>query len=68
MKAENIIRGLEIIHKSKPESESDHHVRAEHDMIIAGSLEWELSDNDKHILNELGWVADEDLDGWRYWN
>jgi len=65
MKATNIINGLLLIQKSKPENESDFHVRAEHDNIYAGSLEWEMSKEDKKRMEELGWHTDEDVDGWR---
>lgn len=64
MNAAKIIEGLQLIQKSKPESESDYHFRAEHDRIWAGSLEWPMSEEDKKKLEELGWEADSDADGW----
>lgn len=65
MKAQEIIEGLKIIHEAKPEKSGDYHVRAEHDNIYAGSLEWELSEENKNRLHELGWEEDPDADGWR---
>ena len=64
MTVTNIIEGLQIVQKSKPSNESDYHFRAEHDQIFVGSLEWEMSDEDKTRLEELGWEANEDVDGW----
>lgn len=65
MEVTKIIEGLQIIQKSKPAKVSDYHFRAEHDEIFVGSLEWEMSDEDKNRMEELGWDADEDADGWR---
>lgn len=65
MKVSDIIEGLNLIQKSKPESESDYHFRAEHDEIFVGSLEWDMPDEDKKRMEELGWNQDEDADGWR---
>lgn len=65
MEVSKIIEGLQIIQKSKPTKESDYHFRAEHDEIFVGSLEWKMSDDDKKRMEELGWEADEDIDGWR---
>jgi hypothetical protein len=65
MKVSSIIEGLQIIQKSKPESESDFHFRAEHDQIFAGSLNWKMSAKDKKRLDDIGWEQDEDADGWR---
>ena len=65
MEVTKIIEGLQIIQKSKPTKVSDYHFRAEHDEIFVGSLEWEMSDEDKNRMEELGWDADEDADGWR---
>lgn len=65
MTTTNIIEGLQLINKSKPEGESDYHFRAEHDEVWAGSLDWPMSEEDKKRMEELGWHADEDCDGWR---
>lgn len=65
MTVTNIIEGLQLIQKSKPAKESDYHFRAEHDEIFVGSIEWEMSNADKARMEELGWSADEDVDGWR---
>ena len=65
MTTTNIIEGLQIINKSKPEGESDYHFRAEHDGVWAGSLEWPMPEEDKKRMEELGWTADEEADGWR---
>ena len=65
MEVTKIIEGLQIIQKSKSVAESDYHFRAEHDEIFVGSLKWCMSDEDKNRLEELGWIADEDIDGWR---
>jgi hypothetical protein len=65
MTVENIIKGLQIIEKSRPAKESPHHFRAEHDEIFAGSLDWKMSKEDKQSLKELGWSRDKDADGWR---
>jgi len=64
MNVTNIIKGLEVIQKSKPESESDYHFRAEHDTIYVGSLEWPMSEEDRKIMAELGWHANKEIDGW----
>lgn len=65
MTVSNIIEGLQLIQKSKPEGESDYHFRAEHDEAWAGSLEWPMSEDDKKRMGVLGWYADEVSDGWR---
>ena len=65
MKVTDIIKGLQLIQKSKPKEKSDYHFRAEHDQIYVGSLEWPMSDKDKAEMEELGWEADEDAEGWR---
>lgn len=65
MTVTNIIKGLQLIQKSKPEMGIDYHFRAEHDEIFAGSIEWEMSDEDKEEMEELGWEMNEDIDGWR---
>lgn len=65
MRVPEIIEGLQIIQKSKPANRSDYHFRAERDEIFAGRLDWEMSDKDKKRMEELGWDADEDFDGWR---
>lgn len=65
MTVTNIIEGLQLINKSKPEGKSDYHFRAEHDEIWAGSLEWPMPDEDKNRMEELGWEPDENADGWR---
>lgn len=62
MTASNLIEGLQIIQKYA--SEKDYHIRAAHDTIWAGSLDWEMSENDKQKLEELGWDEDEGADGW----
>ena len=64
MTVANILKGLEIIQKSKPESHSDYHFRAEHDRIYVGSLEWPMPEEDKNLMAALGWYADEGVDGW----
>lgn len=61
----NIIEGLQLINKSKPETESDYHFRAEHDEVWAGSLDWPMPEEDKKRMEDLGWRPDEDCDGWR---
>lgn len=65
MKVSDIIEGLQLIQKSKPHCESDYHFRAEHDEIFVGSLDWPMAAEDKKRLHELGWEADEDIDGWK---
>ena len=60
-----IIEGLKIIEKYRPSKASPYHFRAEHDEIFVGSLDWPISEKDKKKLDELGWTADEDVDGWR---
>ena len=65
MKVTNIIEGLQIIQKSKPAKEGDYHFRAEHDEIFVGSIKWKMSDEDKARMEELGWNADENSDGWQ---
>ena len=64
MKAVDIIEGLLIIEKSKPKHSDNFHVRAEHDMIIAGSLEWDMPDSEQARLFALGWLKNEDFGGW----
>ena len=65
MTVTNIIAGLQLIQKSKPEEQSDYHFRSEHDEIFVGSLEWEMSEADKERMEELGWTAIKDIDGWQ---
>jgi len=65
MKVSKIIEGLQIIQKSKEAQEDDYHLRAEHDEIWSGDLEWEMSEADKNRMKELGWEADEAANGWR---
>lgn len=65
MTAPKIIAGLQIIENARPKDESPYHVRAEHDEIFAGSLEWDMTEADKDKLEELGWSEREDVDGWR---
>lgn len=67
MTVSSIIEGLIIINKNKPVGEADYHMRAEHDLIWAGSLEWPMPEEDKARLNELNWRADEEANGWRGW-
>lgn len=64
MKVTDIIEGLQLIQKAKPENESDYHFRAAHDEIFVGSLEWEMPEEDKLRMEELGWEQNEDIDGW----
>jgi len=64
MTVTNIIEGLLIIQKSKPNNESDYHFRAEHDVIFVSSLDWEISDEDKAKLEMLDWMEDEYANGW----
>ena len=65
MIAKDLIKGLTIIEKYMPKGESGYHIRAEHDVIYAASLDWPISDKDKKELEELGFYPDEDADGWR---
>lgn len=64
MTSGNLIEGLQIIQKSKPDGVSDYHIRAEHDEVWAGSLRWAMSEEDKNKLKDLGWRPDEDAEGW----
>lgn len=65
MNALNLIEGLKIIEEYRPEKESVYHVRSEHDVIYAGSLEWPINSKDKKKLLDMGWEEDEDADGYR---
>lgn len=65
MTVSNIIEGLRLINKSKPENESDYHFRTEHDEVWAGSLDWPMPKEDKQMMKKLGWEADKNTDGWR---
>jgi hypothetical protein len=64
MDISSFISGLKIIQAAKPITESDYHGRAEHDMFYAGDLEWKMSAKDIKKLEDLGWVADGDANGW----
>lgn len=64
MKVSNIIEGLMILQKYKPETESDYHAHAEHDEMWAGNLDWKTSDKDEKRLNELGWTKDNENNAW----
>lgn len=64
MKAIDIIEGIRIVEQFRPESESPYHIRAEHDRIYIGSLDWPIPEQQKQILEELGWDEDEDADGY----
>ena len=66
MQVSKIIEGLQIIQKSKEAQKNDYHFRADHDEIWAGDLAWEMSEIDKKRMEELGWDADEDANGWRF--
>lgn len=59
-----IIEGLQILEKYNPKNKDGYIVRAEHDMIYAGSLYWEIPEDQKNRLEELGWGKDEDADGY----
>ena len=63
MEVSNIIKGLQIIQKSKPKEASDYHLRTNYTEIYAGSLDWEMSVEDKKRMAELGWESCSD--GWR---
>lgn len=65
MEANNIIQGLVIIEKARPKNHTPYHVRAEHDKIYAGSLDWILGSADDKKLEDIGWSRDEEADGWR---
>lgn len=61
---EKITKGLRVIELSRPKTESPFHVRAEHDQLFAGSLNWNMREVDKQRLNAWGWQEVEDVDGW----
>jgi hypothetical protein len=65
MTASNLIEGLKIIEAYRPKEESGYHIRAEHDVFYAGSLDWAIPDHEVDKLEKLGWAKDEDVDGWR---
>lgn len=54
-----------MVELSRPGKESPYHLRAEHDEIFIGSLDWVMSDQDKAKMDALGFTADEDAEGWR---
>lgn len=64
MEVAKIIEGLMIIQKYKPNDTSDHHFRAEHDIIYVGSLDWSMKVEDKDRLRNLGWKEDPSAGGW----
>lgn len=65
MTTENIIKGLQIIEKARPSNCTPYSFRAEHDEIFVGSLVYPISNEDKKTLDDLGWIENEDVDGWR---
>jgi hypothetical protein len=65
MTAENLIKGLQIIEKSRPLEMSGYHIRADHDEIWAGDLCWPMPPGDAGQLEFLGWERDENANGWR---
>lgn len=65
MKVEDIIKGLQIIESHRPSNATPYHLRAEHDEIFVGSLVYQIPDDQKKILEDLGWIANEDVDGYR---
>lgn len=65
MIALNVIKGLQLIEQYRPENGHVFHIRAEHDTIYAGDLNWPMSPIDADQLLFLGWERDENANGWR---
>lgn len=61
-KIEKVISGLKLIEKHRPQEASSYHIRCEHDELIAGSLNWGVPIEQ---MEELGWSAIKDYDGFR---
>jgi len=61
--AQRIIEGIQLVEKHRPSSESEYHTRAEHDEFIIGSLEWGVPVDQ---MEDLGWSANEDYNGFVY--
>ena len=55
------IEGLQIIQKHEKDGFC---LRAEHDQFWASSTKLEMPPDDKVKLIELGWLQDDDADGW----
>jgi hypothetical protein len=61
----NVIAGMQIVDSFRPDDKSPYHVRAEHDNIYIGSLDWPIPETEQMKLEDLGWEKDEDADGYR---
>lgn len=64
MEAQEIIEGLMLIDRWKPMFGNDYHVGAEHDLICAGDLNWEVPEEIKSRLMALGWEQDHKDNKW----
>lgn len=63
-----VIEGLQIIQKYKPEAHTPHHIGAITGFIIAGGTKdegWNYSEEDEARLQKLGWKFDDEHGGWR---
>jgi hypothetical protein len=60
MTRRNIIKGLEIFEKY----DLNGYVCAEHDVICGISLDTEISEEDRKVLEELGWSENKEYDSW----
>ena len=58
-----VIKGLEILSKYDSKNGDSHNICAEHDIIYAGPGV-EVSEEDKKILDDLGWHWDSSADSW----
>jgi hypothetical protein len=65
MEANKIIEGLNIISKYKPVDASEYYIRAEHDEIFVGRMDWDMPAEEEDKLEALGWEKDFDADGWK---
>jgi len=64
MTTENLIKGLQIIESRRPQSSDPNSTQVGSDEIWSGSLEWAFSQQERHQLEELGWLPNEVYGCW----
>ena len=61
-KAERISLGLQIFQKYP----GDHEVSAQHDILYAGADPEVMTENDKEVVEKLGWHEEIEYDCWGF--
>jgi len=60
MTRDDIIKGLEIFEHYDPNGD----ICAEHDVICGIALNTKISEADQKVLEELGWIQNNEYDSW----